>query len=203
MIGYITQGIILGFAAAVQPGPFQTYIIAQTVRNGWRRSAVMAFAPLVSDGPIIVLALLVLSQVPDSAQRMLHVAGGLFVLYLAWGAFRRWHRSEESAESSGAESAVKSLFNAAVMNLLNPGPYIFWSLVAGPLFMEGWRASPAHGVGFAAAFYAAMIATLTALIVTFGAARKLGPRVQHYLFGASALALGAFGFYQLYRGIAG
>ena len=61
MIGYITQGIILGFAAAVQPGPFQTYIIAQTVRNGWRRSAVMAFAPLVSDGPIIVLALILFS----------------------------------------------------------------------------------------------------------------------------------------------
>ncbi len=202
MIGYITQGIVLGFAAAVQPGPFQTYVIAQTVKNGWRRSLVMALAPLVSDGPIILLAVAVLSQVSDSARRFLYLAGGCFILYLAWGALSRWRQAEDPA-GTNAESPSKSLFNAAVMNFLNPGPYLFWSIVAGPLLVEGWRASPTYGIGFVGAFYAAMITTVAALIVTFGAARNLGSRVRHYLFGIAALALFGFGVYQLYRGIAG
>jgi threonine/homoserine/homoserine lactone efflux protein len=162
----------------------------------------MALAPLVSDGPIILLAVAVLSQVPESARRALYLAGGCFILYLAWGAFRRWRQAEDPA-GSHVESPYKSLMNAAVMNFLNPGPYIFWSIVAGPILVEGWRAAPANGISFVAAFYVAMIATLVALIVTFGAARNLGPRVRHYLFGVSALALFGFGVYQLYRGIVG
>jgi threonine/homoserine/homoserine lactone efflux protein len=79
---YIIQGIGYGFAAAVQPGPFQTYLISQTLTKGWQRTLPGAFAPLISDGPIITLCLLVLSQVPLWLQRFLYIAGGLFVLYL-------------------------------------------------------------------------------------------------------------------------
>jgi hypothetical protein len=31
---YILQGIGFGFAAAAQPGPFQTYLISQTLLTG-------------------------------------------------------------------------------------------------------------------------------------------------------------------------
>jgi threonine/homoserine/homoserine lactone efflux protein len=82
---YIAQGIGYGFAAAVQPGPLQTYLISQALMKGWRKSLPAAFAPLLSDGPIIALCLFVLSQVPSWLQRFLYIAGGLFVLYLAYG----------------------------------------------------------------------------------------------------------------------
>jgi threonine/homoserine/homoserine lactone efflux protein len=61
---YILQGIGYGLAAAAQPGPFQTYLISQALIKGWRRTVPAALAPLVSDGPIIALCLLVLSQLP-------------------------------------------------------------------------------------------------------------------------------------------
>src|SRR5215216_4817245 len=80
---YILQGIGYGFAAGVQPGPLQTYIISQTLTKGWRRSLPAAFAPLISDGPIIAICLLVLSQVPLWLQRFLYIAGGyLFCISL-------------------------------------------------------------------------------------------------------------------------
>jgi len=60
MLVYVMQGIGYGFAAAVQPGPFQTYITAQTLSSGWRNTLPAALAPLISDGPIIALVLLVL-----------------------------------------------------------------------------------------------------------------------------------------------
>src|SRR5450830_861155 len=90
MPGYLILGMTYAFAAAVQPGPFQTYLISQTMANGWRRTAPAAFAPLLSDGPIIALVLLVLSRMPGWLVQALQCAGGIFLLYLALGAFKTW-----------------------------------------------------------------------------------------------------------------
>src|SRR6266545_8391246 len=87
---YIIQGIGYGFVAAAQPGPFQTYLISQTLTKGWKTTLPTAFVPLISDGPIIVLCVIVLNQVPSWLQRFLYIAGGLFILYLAYGAYKSW-----------------------------------------------------------------------------------------------------------------
>src|SRR5512134_1929334 len=87
---YILQGIGYGLVAAAQPGPFQTYLISQTLTKGWKRTLPAALAPLVSDGPIIALCLFILSRIPTWFERFLSIAGGLFVLYLAYGAYRSW-----------------------------------------------------------------------------------------------------------------
>ena len=200
MLGYIVQGLGYGFTAAVQPGPFQTYVLSQALNRGWRRALPMALAPLLSDAPIITLMLLVLSQVPDQLQRFLHIASGLFILYLAWGAFQAWRTFDADAQLD-ATPPQQSLLKAALMNMISPGPYIFWSLVTGPILLEGWREAPANGIGFLTGFYAAMIASLAVLILIFGLAKHLGPKVNRILLGISAIALTGFGLYQLYRGI--
>ena len=197
---YLIQGIGYGFAAAVQPGPFQTYIIAQTLDNGWRNTLLAAFAPLVSDGPIIALVLLVLSQVPEWMQRFLHVASGLFVLYLAANAFIGW-RNSGTAGVAAIQSQQQSLLRAAMMNVLSPGPYIYWSLVTGPVLLAGWREAPANGIGFLVGFYVAMILSLAGIIILFGTARRLGPKVNRAMLGMSVVTLACFGFYQLWLGV--
>ena len=88
MLPYLLRGPALGLPAAAQPGPFQAYLLSQTMRNDWRRTLPAALAPLISDGPILVLVLLILAQLPDSFLRFLQLAGGLFILYLAWRAYR-------------------------------------------------------------------------------------------------------------------
>jgi threonine/homoserine/homoserine lactone efflux protein len=199
---YILQGIGFGFAAAVQPGPFQTYLISQTLLKGWRRTLVAALAPLVSDGPIIALCLFVLSQVPAWLERFLYFAGGLFVLYLAYGAYRSWRQFDASRPPEKAVSS-QSLLKAALMNALSPGPYIFWSLVTGPILLRGWRESPVLGAGFMLGFYSTMIFSLAAIILVFGLARQLGPKVNQALQAVSAAALFCFGLFQLWLGITG
>jgi len=72
---YLFQGIGYGLAAASQPGPLQTYLVSQSVTRGWRRTLPAALAPLVSDGPIIALCLLVLSKVPAWLDRFLYIGG--------------------------------------------------------------------------------------------------------------------------------
>ncbi len=203
MAVYVIQGIGYGFAAAVQPGPFQTYIITQTLNSGWRNTLLAAFAPLISDGPIIALVLLVLSQVPEWMQRFLYIASGLFVLYLAANAFIGWRNFGTAGVAAIPPSRQQSLFQAATMNVLSPGPYIYWSLVTGPVLLTGWREAPANGVGFLVGFYAAMILSLAGIIVLFGTARHLGPKVNRAMLGMSVIALACFGFYQLWLGVSG
>ncbi len=196
---YIAQGIGYGFAAAVQPGPLQTYLISQALMKGWQKSLPAAFAPLLSDGPIITLCLLVLSQVPSWLQRFLYLAGGMFVLYLAYGAYRSWKNFDPHLPALETKPG-QSLLNAALTNLLAPGAYLFWTLVTGPILIRGWREAPSFGMGLLLGFYVTMILSLCGIIVLFGAARQLGPKVNRALLGISAIALFCFGMYQLWLG---
>lgn len=200
MLSYLLQGIGYGFAAAAQPGPFQTYLISHTLTKGWKQSLLIAFAPLVSDGPIIVLVLLVLSQVPLWMQRFLYIAGGLFILYLAYGAYTSWKNFDSNIAPS-TSGAQQSILKGALMIVISPGPYVYWSLVTGPILLKGWRETPLHGLGFLIGFYVTVILGLTAIILVFGKARELGPRMNRALIGISAIALFCFGLYQLWLGI--
>ncbi len=199
MIPYLLQGITLGFAAGAQPGPFQTYLITQSLGNGWRKTIIAAFAPLLSDGPIIALALLLLNQMPTSLERGLYIAGGLFILYLAWNSFQQWRKFDEI--QTEPPQGKQSLLHAALMNLVSPGPYIFWSLVTGPILLKGWGEAPSNGVGFLVGFYGMMILLNAAIIVIFGLASQMGGRIQRGMLFAASLALFAFGIYQLWLGI--
>ena len=196
---YLVLGITLGFAASVQPGPFIAYLIALTLSGGWRRALPAAAAPLLSDGPIAVLALVVLTHIPAALVHWLRVLGGAFILFLAFGAARNWRRAGSAAPP--AASAERTFLQAATVNFLNPGAYIGWSLVIGPLLLKGWHEAPARGVAVVGSFYGAMIATNAGVVLLFHLARGLGPRVTRALIGASALALAALGVYQLWLGL--
>ena len=199
---YILQGIGYGLAAAAQPGPFQTYLISQTLIKGWKRTLPATIAPLVSDGPIIALCLLVLSQVPPWLQQFLYIVGGLFLLYLAYGAYKGWKNFDPNMPSIDT-GAPQSILKAALINTLNPNPYIFWSLVTGPILVAGWRETPIYGLGFIAGFYATLITGFSLLVIVFGSARHLGPTVNRALLGISAIALFCFGLFQLWLGTKG
>jgi threonine/homoserine/homoserine lactone efflux protein len=197
---YLTWGIAYGFAAAVQPGPFQTYLLSQALRNGWRRALPVVLAPLLSDGPIIVLVLFVLSTVPSWWVRLLQLGGGAFVLWLAFGAYRSWRSFD--AQASIEQPAHQNVFRAVLVNLLNPGPYIYWSLVTGPILLTGWRAAPINGLGLLIGFYLTMIVSLAGMVVLGASAGKLGAKINRLLLGLSSVALAGFGLYQIGSGIA-
>jgi threonine/homoserine/homoserine lactone efflux protein len=197
---YLMQGIGFGLAAAAQPGPFQAYLISQALGRGWQRTLPIALAPLLSDAPVILLVLAVLSQVPGWFLKGLHMAGGLFILYLALRAWQAWKKFQEN-EPVGKFSGMQTLFQAALMNVLSPGLYLFWSLVSGPILLEAWGQSPLQGISFLLGFYAAMILSLAGIIVAFGSARRLGDNLNRVLLGLSVLILTCFGFYQLWLGV--
>ncbi len=200
MTAYLIFGISYGFAAAIQPGPLQTYLICQSLKRGWRSTLPAAFAPVISDIPILFLILLLLSTMPPGFVNMLRIGGGAFLLYLGFRAFKSWQ--EFNADQNLEEkSSQQTLVNAVFVNLLNPAPYLGWSLIMGPLFLEGWRVVPLNGISLVAGFYLTMILTLAGIIILFGLARRLGPKVSKILLGLSSIVLFVFGVYQLWKGL--
>jgi len=194
---YVLLGAAYAFAAAVQPGPLQTYLVSSTLAHGLRRTLPAVLAPLLSDVPIVSLVLLVLTQVPASVVNALRLAGGVFLLYLAAGAYSDY-RDYRAPKVDPVVPVTQTVVKAAVVNVLNPNPYISWSLVLGPLLLQAWRDAPAYGIALLASFYATMILTTAAILIPFAGARAMGPRVGRAMVGVSALALAAFGLYQLW-----
>ncbi len=196
MTAELVQGALLGLSAAMLPGPFQAFVLSEAARRGWRRTLPVATAPLLSDGPVLLVVFLAVSRLPDAALEGMRVAGGLFMGYLAYGAVR-WLRRGPEARGAGYGGVLRG----AVMNLLNPNPWLFWGLVGAPIVVAAWQRAPAQAVAFLVAFYLALMAVTAGLIVVFGEAADRGPRLRRALLGIAALALAGFGVLQVVTGL--
>ncbi len=201
MIVALLKGLALGVPAAATPGPFQAYLLAQTVRSGWRRTLPAALAPLLSDGPIIALVLLVLATLPRWLLLAIRIAGGLFLLYLVWGAYRTFRTADFSAQADEPRAGAQSVLEAALVNLFGPGAWLFWATVGGPTLLEAWHTAPVQAAAFLIGFYTALLSIFALYILLFGAARSIGPHLARGLTGLSVLLLLGFATYQLWNGI--
>lgn len=199
MIEYIIIGITFAFAAAIQPGPLQTYLISQTLLKGWRKTLPAAAAPIFSDGPIILLVIFILSNLPKIFLNILQIAGGFFLLYLAYNSYKSW-KNFTTVEKDKTTTKNQTLLKAVTVNLLNPNPYLGWSLVMGPLLLKGWNQNPIYGIALLTSFYVTITAGLVITILLASAARKMGAGTNKVLIAISAIALTLFGLYSLYKG---
>jgi len=193
------QGLGLGFSASATPGPYQAYLLAQSGQRSLWRSLPLALVPLCSDGPIIVLVLLVLTHMPDWFIITLRLVGGFYLLTMAWGVLQLLRRGAETG-GTGAPSESSSFFKGLLMNFLSPGPYLFWSMVGGPMLVQGWAQSPWMAASFASAFYLTLVGGNAGLIILFSLMHRLDRRVVTGLNSVSALALLAIGLTQIWQG---
>lgn len=151
-------GMSLGFGAGIAPGPLLALTLTSTLQRGFGAGARVALAPLVTDVPIVVLSVLVLSALTGSVVSAFSIAGGLFVGWLGIETLR--------GRGAAAGAAGGDLRRGALVNVISPHPWVFWITVGAPIVVAG------GGVGaavFIAAFYVLLIGTkvvIAALVVT-------------------------------------
>jgi threonine/homoserine/homoserine lactone efflux protein len=201
MISYFIFGLSYSFACVVQPGPFQAYLFSQSITNGWRKTIPLVFAPLISDLPVIILVLFILTIVPPAVLGILQCFGGIFLLYLAFKAYKSLRSLNTNYKTD--TPGYGNLFKAVLVNLFNPNPYLGWSLVMGPMLIKGWSESPKNGIALITGFYSSMIIYSAVMVILFSVAGNLGPRVNRISLFFSVIAFLLFGLYQLWSGIAG
>ncbi len=195
------QGLTLGVSASAAPGPFQAYLINQSLLYGWRKSIVISFAPLIADIPIVLITVLLLDQVPILLTGWISAAGGCFLFYIAWKLWSQWQQFVDNPLGEQIQSTNKPLLNGILMNLLSPGPYAFWALVNGPLLLSAMKKSWIHGLTFMLGFYGALIASFIVIALIFSYARKIGPHYVKGLLLISIILLVVFGLIMLGRAV--
>ena len=195
-------GAAIGFVAGASPGPVLTLVVAETLRGGWLRGAAVAAGPLLADGPIVVLAWLLLAQLPSELERAISLAGGGFLLYLAAGTFLNSRR----ARLVGGEGvpAWGGLLRGLLARVLSPHPYLFWFLVGAPLLLQAGRDHPLAAPAFLVGYYTAIVGSNAALALALHRwVGLLSERLYRGILLFSGAILGVYGLALLRRGVAG
>ena len=204
MIELLVRGLTLGLNAGLSPGPLQTYVIQTSLLLGWRRSLIVALSPLITDIPIIVLIVFVLAQFPPAFIQIIRIAGGVFLLYLAWNTWKDIQRGVHigAVQAGSAPTSQRTvLLRAVQMNYLSPGPYIFWGTINGPLLIQGLNQSLLHGLGFLLGFYGMFLSLMCGLILLTDRLRTLSDRANRVILVGLALVLAVFGLSLIVQGI--
>jgi threonine/homoserine/homoserine lactone efflux protein len=114
----------------------------------------VALAPIITDLPIIILAMLFLSVVSGYTPilGMISITGGFYLGYLAYESFK----NEGISKDIDLETP-KSLKKGVAINLLNPAPYLFWITIGGPLIIHAYLENPLSPLLFITGFYGLLV----------------------------------------------
>ena len=196
LVSTLLVGIGYALSAGLQPGPLQAFFIAKVAEGGWQRALPAAFAPLISDGPIALVSILLLQALPMNFRSWLGLAGGILLLIFAWSAFRN-SRRDQPPPTADPGSTPKTIGQAALINLFNPAPYLGWSLVMGPAVLSAWDSGPLLALALLLSFYITMISLSMLLIYLVGQALLIGPSARRILSFVSGTLLVGLGIYFL------
>ncbi len=162
---YLVTGIILGLSAGLAPGPLLTLVITETFQHDIKAGIKVAFAPVITDLPLILLTVLVLSKLADSNQilGMISLAGSVFVLWLGYSSLRIRGVALQTG-LAGSQSLMKGI----LANVLSPYPYLFWLSVGAPLMTQAWTLDARFAVVFITSFYGVLVGSKILLAIAVG-----------------------------------
>lgn len=140
MISISALMLFVGSSAllALAPGPDNIFVLTQSAMYG-RRSGILVTLGLCTGllfhTALVAFGVAAIIQTSPLAFNALRVAGALYLIYLAWLAFRA---GVESTSSDSALSAWQLFRRGVVMNITNPKVSIFF-LAFLPQFTEPER----------------------------------------------------------------
>jgi threonine/homoserine/homoserine lactone efflux protein len=209
-------GVLFGLALAAPPGPMNAVIAEESVLRGWRSGFRAGLGAMTADliflGLALVGAVAVVERAPTLRNTMV-AAGGILMLYFAYGAARGATESFRAAEAPDSRGFAK----AFVLALTNPYQILFWLTVGVGLLAPGrvdvlsYASDALAGLVVVETGHPALLVGLfggvLAWITGFPAALSAAERRTETLAPAVALAsaalLALFGVYFLYDAAAG
>jgi threonine/homoserine/homoserine lactone efflux protein len=177
VIAFLSAGVALGLYAGFSPGPLLTLVISQTIKHGPREGVKVAFAPIITDFPIILVSTFLLVRLSNykSVLAVISILGGIFLVYLAYVSIRT-----KGVEVDMDEELPYSFMKGAIVNALNPHPYVFWVTIGAPLIIKSLAESYIAPVLFVGSFFGCLVGSKVLLVIITGKSR-------HFLTGRSYL----------------
>jgi len=155
-------GMIIGLAAGLSPGPLITLVVSETLKKGKKEGIEVAISPLISESPIILFVLVMLSSVADNSILMglISLLGACFLIYLGLSNLRV--NVKESEDHLGKDNA---LLKGITTNLLNPNTYMFWLTIGGPRILESAQVHFSATILFILGFYMMLVGSKMAVAI--------------------------------------
>lgn len=168
MLTALSAALVYGLTGGLAPGPLMTLVIAQTLRHGAKEGIKTALAPLITDGPMIAVLLVFLGRIAAIRPLLggIAIAGVAYLLYLAW---ESWNAPPPAATET--REAPRSLVRGALVNLLNPSPYLFWLTAGTPMLVKAWRHSALAAALFIAIFFVCLVGSKIVLATILARSR--------------------------------
>ena len=192
MIAFLSVGVALGLYAGFSPGPLLTLVISQTIKHGPKEGVKVAVAPIITDFPIILVSTLVLVRLSNykSILGVISILGGIFLVYLAYVSMRT-----KGVKVNIDEEVPYSFMKGAIVNALNPHPYVFWVTIGAPIIIKSLAESYIAPVLFVGSFFGCLIGSKVLLVVIAGKSRHfLTGRSYLYIMRALGIVLLFFAF---------
>ncbi len=199
MIELLIAGITLGLYAGFSPGPLLFLVISQTLKHGYKEGIKIAFAPIFSDIPIIIICLLFLSLITSysSILGIISIIGALYLLYLAYQSFNTNISVDEVLYEK-----PKSLTKGITLNLFNPSPYLFWITIGGPIIIPAYLKNSLSPLVFIIGFYTLLVGSKIVLAYAVGMSRDfITGKVYVYTMRVLGVILIIFALYFVKEGI--
>ena len=132
---------------------------------GTGAGVMVSIAPLITDLPIMGLAVLVVSNSGETSLVLgvLAICGAVFLACLAYG-------SLTVTPHLAGNTPARSLRTGVIANLLNPHPYLFWLTVGAPILVSAQSSGYVSVLAFLTSMYICLIVSkmLVALIASRG-----------------------------------
>ena len=169
MLHYLTIGTILGLSAGFAPGPLLTLVISETLQHDIKSGVKVALAPIVTDLPIIILTLFVLSKLSHfhNILGVISLMGGCFVLFMGCESMRT-----KGVDTEVGEVEPKSLIKGVLTNALSPHPYLFWFSVGTPIMIKAMRLGVSAPLTFIVSFYFFLVGAKIVLAILIGKSKS-------------------------------
>ncbi len=157
------QDVFIFFCAsvllAISPGPDNLFVVTQGALYGWRAGILVTLGlctGLIAHTAAVALGLAAMVQQSDIAFAALKYAGGAYLLYLAWRAFRAGEFKSGGPEAPPL-NAWRLYVRGIAMNIMNPKVSLFF-LAFLPQFADPDRGPLWPQIATLGAFF--MLATL-------------------------------------------
>lgn len=121
-----------GLAVAAPVGPMSILCMRRSLTNGWRPGLATGFGIAAGDGLYAAVAALGLTGISEfmlAYDRPLHLAAGLFLLYLGIKTFLPRKDDSEATPVPSAASTAQAFWGSLLLTLTNPPTIIMFAAI--------------------------------------------------------------------------
>jgi len=195
---FLVMGAFLGLVSGMSPGPLLAITISETLQHGKWEGIKVAISPLITDLPIILSVLFILSHLANY-NSIIGIIAFFGASYLIYSGMESLKIKKDSVDIKLEKK--DALKKGVIVNFGNPHPYIFWLSIGGPIIFKSLNTNAWATILFVSGFYIFLVGSkvIVALLVErskyfinskyyFSIIRILG--IAQIVFGLTFIKLG-------------